>query len=375
MDELIAESFDVIIVGAGAAGIGCGVALADLGLERFVILDRTAIGASFAAWPQEMRFITPSFPSNAFGPLDLNAVARQTSPAFTLGQEHPSGPAYARYLRGVAGFWALPVRTGVEVQAVRAGDDGFTLTTSAGVLHSRYVIWAAGEFGAPRRTGFPGASLCRHSSTVRRWAQVRGDEVTVIGGYESGIDAAVGLCAAGKRVRVLAADARWESTSSEPSLALAPYTVERLAAARATGRVELIGDTRITRVQRCAAGYRLLAASGASWTSPTRPILATGFTHSLAAVTDYFAYGADGAALLTEEDESTTTPGLFLSGPLVRHSNLIFCFIYKFRQRFGVLGQALAWRLQLDPMPLALYRQSGLLLDDLSCCGEECVCG
>ena len=78
------EEYDVVIVGAGAAGIGCAVALRDLGLERFVILERHEIGASFARWPEEMRFITPSFTSNGFGLLDLNAVALNTSPAFTL---------------------------------------------------------------------------------------------------------------------------------------------------------------------------------------------------------------------------------------------------------------------------------------------------
>lgn len=32
------SSFDVVIVGAGAAGVGCGVVLRDLGVERFVLL-------------------------------------------------------------------------------------------------------------------------------------------------------------------------------------------------------------------------------------------------------------------------------------------------------------------------------------------------
>ncbi|MGB5594667.1 MAG: NAD(P)-binding domain-containing protein, partial [Crocosphaera sp.] len=72
--------FDVVIVGAGAAGIGCGVVLKDLGIENFVILERHQVGASFSRWPEEMRFITPSFPSHGFGLLDLNAVL--SSPGF-----------------------------------------------------------------------------------------------------------------------------------------------------------------------------------------------------------------------------------------------------------------------------------------------------
>ncbi|NJR62379.1 MAG: NAD(P)-binding domain-containing protein [Cyanobacteria bacterium CRU_2_1] len=67
------EAFDVIV--AGASGIGVGVVLKDLGLENFAILERHQIGESFRRWPQEMHFITPSFPSHGFGHLDLNAIA------------------------------------------------------------------------------------------------------------------------------------------------------------------------------------------------------------------------------------------------------------------------------------------------------------
>ena len=61
------QSYDVVIVGAGAAGIGCGVVLRELGLERFTILERNEVGASFSRWPEEMKFLTPSFPSHGFG--------------------------------------------------------------------------------------------------------------------------------------------------------------------------------------------------------------------------------------------------------------------------------------------------------------------
>ena len=79
-------SYDVVIVGAGAAGIGYGVVLKELGLERFTILDRHQVGASFSRWPKEMNFITPSFPSHGFGLLDLNAVTLKTSPAIAFRQ-------------------------------------------------------------------------------------------------------------------------------------------------------------------------------------------------------------------------------------------------------------------------------------------------
>jgi cation diffusion facilitator CzcD-associated flavoprotein CzcO len=65
--------FDVV-VGAGASGLGMGLALKSLDI-KFTILERYEIGASFARWPKEMRFITPSFPSNEFGLHDHHGVA------------------------------------------------------------------------------------------------------------------------------------------------------------------------------------------------------------------------------------------------------------------------------------------------------------
>src|SRR5437660_10363024 len=93
------------IVGAGAAGIGTAIILQELGIERFAVLERHDVGASFARWPKEMRFITPSFTSNAFGLLDLNAVALNTSPAYTIQREHPTGAEYAEYLQVLAGHF------------------------------------------------------------------------------------------------------------------------------------------------------------------------------------------------------------------------------------------------------------------------------
>lgn len=158
---------EVVIVGTGAAGVGCGVVLRDLGITSFLILDRHTVGASFQRWPEEMRLLTPSFPSNAFGLLDLNAVALNTSPAFSLRCEHPSGVEYARYLHNVARHYELPVRPGVEVWQVQPQTpEGFVLHTSVGTLTGRFVIWAGGEFQYPELSPFPGAGHGLHTSQI-----------------------------------------------------------------------------------------------------------------------------------------------------------------------------------------------------------------
>merc|ERR1712025_1267533 len=94
---------DVIIIGAGAAGIGCGSMLQNVfGLDpsRVLLLERgEAVGTSFRSWPEEMRFISPSFNQQGWTEsFDLNAIHYDTSPAFMLRSEHPSGEEYARHL-------------------------------------------------------------------------------------------------------------------------------------------------------------------------------------------------------------------------------------------------------------------------------------
>ena len=368
---------EVAIVGAGAAGLGCAVALKEFGVDDIIILDRHEVGASFRRWPQEMRFITPSFTSNAFGLLDLNAIVPGTSPAFTLDREHPSGIAYAKYLDNVADHFELQVKPGIDVSAVEVEENGtFTLTTNDRPVRARHLIWAAGEFQYPNRNSIPGAEFCRHSSDVNTWQELEGESFTVIGGYESAADATVSLVQLEKDVTVLARYATWKREDPDPSISLSPFSRERLEWADSTGSVTLVDSVDITSVREDGGAWVVQASDGREWASETQPILATGFKGSLSHLDGMIEYDEDGDPIVTEEaDESTLVPGLFLSGPIVQHRGVNFCFIYKFRQRFAVVADAIAQRLGIDTTEAVEARRgAGMYLDDLSCCVESCAC-
>ena len=371
-----ARSFDIVVVGAGAAGLGLGVTLRDLGIDDFVILDRAAVGASFLRWPRQTRFITPSFNGTQFGVLDLNAVCLHTSPAYSIGVEHPTGEEYAGYLRGVANYFDLPVETGVDVLSVttRAPSKRFRVKTSRGDIRARFVVWAGGEMQYPRTNGFHGAELCLHNSQVTSWDDLGGDERCIIGGSESGVDAAVALAAAGRRAVVFDREEPWKRTGSDPSQLLSPFTTARLTSAIDSGRVTLRGGCTVIGVRRKDNGYQLALEDGDVVDCAEKPILASGFVGSASLVRSLFDWRDDGFPLLTENDESTVTKGLFLIGPQVRQDDLVFCFIYKFRQRFAVVANQIARRLRVSAKPLEEYRRYGMYLDDLSCCSDDCPC-
>ena len=370
------RSLDVVVVGAGPAGVGMGVTLRHLGFENFVILDRAAVGASFLHWSRQTRFITPSFTSNQFGQLDLNAISVNTSPAYSIGVEHPSGVEYAGYLQAVAEHFELPVVTETDVVsiAVQPRPRRFLVQTNGGTIRARYVVWAGGEMQYPRTDGFPGAELCLHYSKVASWDDLPGGERCIIGGAESGIDAAVALAAAGRRAVVLDRGEPWEREGSDPSQQLSPFTKARLDSAMDSGRVKLRGESSVVGVRRNGSGYQVALEGGNVVNSAEKPILASGFVGSAGLIRPLFEWRDDGFPLLTETDESTVAKGLFLVGPQVRQGDLIFCFIFKFRQRFAVVANQIARRMRINTEPLEAYRYYGMYLDDLSCCADECAC-
>tara|TARA_B100001142_G_scaffold228771_1_gene226891 strand:- start:104 stop:1228 length:1125 start_codon:yes stop_codon:yes gene_type:complete len=373
------ESYDVVIVGAGAAGVGIAAMLKDFGIEKMVVLEREQVGASFEKWPEEMRFITPSFTTNFWGHIDLNSVTAGTSPAYSLETEHPTGKEYAKYLRLISEHFELPIKENTDVDNVTHSKDKFTIQIKGGEsIESRFLIWAAGEFQYPNTEVFSGSELCIHNSKVESWKQIESDQIYIIGGNESGIDAAIHLSRLGKKVAVLEGSPDWNTKrTTDPSENLSPFTIDRLREEMANERISLVGESKVRNIKLENDKYFIYVKGQKSYKyeTDTAPILATGFQSSLVMVSDLFDWHESKFhVLLNEHDESRKTPGLFLVGPQVRHENLVLCFIYKYRQRFGVVSKAIGERLDMDTESLEEYRKEGLYLDDLGACGDECPC-
>ena len=266
--------YDVVLVGSGAAGVGVGVALKHAGIENFIILDRLMTGASFALWPAETRFITPSFATNSIGMLDLNSIAVGVSPAYSLESEHPTGQQYASHLCGVADHFDLPIQEETNVAQINQYENLFHVETSRGTIKAKHVIWAAGEFQYPRVDGFDGSEHCQHTATILDYESLQGDDFIIIGGYESGVDAAYNLARRGKWVRLFDKSCPWREESSDPSVALSTYSLERMRADHFVEQVDLIPRTPIESVTHTDGIYKITSQSGEVFKTDTKNHLA-----------------------------------------------------------------------------------------------------
>ena len=374
--ELFQQShlFDTVVVGAGAAGVGVAISLVHAGVENFLVIEKNSVGSSFSSWPKETRFITPSFPSNSIGMLDLNSIAIGVSPAYNMRIEHPRGKDFSDHLKFLAEEFQLPIWENTSVTKIQREGNEFFIETDTSLIRARNVVWAVGEYQFPSTNLFAGSELCLHTSTIESYNQLTDDEYVIIGGYESGIDAAYHLSKNGKKVRVIDASEPWSESTSDPSVSLSTFTFERMQEESFSERVELFANTKISKVELIKGTYTITSETGAKYTTKNQPLLASGFSGGDKFVSHLFEKRDDGFLLLDDHDRSTITEGMYLCGPSVRHDGHIFCFIFKYRQRFAIVARSIAESLGLPTEDFVQYYRSwGMFLDDLSCCGQECL--
>jgi thioredoxin reductase len=375
-DSKLPTVIGILIVGAGPAGLGVAQALLACGIEDLLVVDRKGVGASFEAWPQQMQLLTPSFHSNPYQQPDLNAITPDTSPADYLGTQHPCGTQYASYLRGVAEHYHIPVESWTTVLEVQKLLEGWLVTTSRGIVHCQFLIWAGGEFQFPERGRIAGTEGLSHASEVADWTTLDGVEHAVIGGYESGVDAAINLAKQGKTVHLLSRGEPWHTNDPDPSKALSPRTRDRLREVfvQRPGSIRFYKNADIVRVEKLRDDYLLFDAEDTPLQVSTPPILATGFKGSLGLIAGYLEWEAGRPVFSEASDESTVAENLFYCGPLLRHRGSMFCFIYKFRARFGIVARTIAERMGVVwRKPLARHAACGFMIEDLSCC-TDCQC-
>jgi putative flavoprotein involved in K+ transport len=182
----MATEFDVIVIGAGQAGLAAGYYLKKAG-ARFTLFDAGAeIGESWMRRWDSLKLFTPAKYNNLPG-----------APFPGDGYSLPGKNDVATYLKEYASRFELPARLGISVTALRRDARQFVAQTNQGTFTATSIIVATGAYHRPHIPSFSSemssgiAQL--HSSDYRNPAQLPSGEALVVGAGNSGAQIAIEL--------------------------------------------------------------------------------------------------------------------------------------------------------------------------------------
>ena len=227
---------DVLVVGAGQAGLGAAQALARTpGLELLVLEAAGALGQSWTGRWDSLRLFTPRW---------FSALPGLRFPA---GEGRaPTRLEMAAYLTRYAEHHRLAVQVGVRVDRITCIPAGFEVQTTEGPVLARQVVVATGPF---HRAYLPECAADLdpavhqlHSADYRRPDDVPGPAVAVVGGGNSAAQLAVELSRT-HAVTLVSPGPPWFLPTSILGLSLYWWTL-------ATGVLNAPAESRVSRYVR-----------------------------------------------------------------------------------------------------------------------------
>jgi thioredoxin reductase (NADPH) len=172
-----ADVFDLVIVGAGPAGISASLRAIENKM-RYITLDEGEIGGTVAKYPRQKLVMTSPVEFPMYGKFKKMELSKEELIAFW---------------RKVLGRVDFNFQTGEKVEDIKKEEGIFTVVSSQGRYRARSVILALGRTGSPRKLGVIGEDLPKVMYRLIEADHYVNKNILVVGGGDSAIEAALGL--------------------------------------------------------------------------------------------------------------------------------------------------------------------------------------
>lgn len=220
------DLLDVVIVGAGPAGMSAGLVAAELGLSC-VILDQQGAGGTILQYPRRKLVMVQPVEFPRLGKLPRHEYLKEELLEIWEKLHADSG---------------LDIRVGPRVTGVKGKRGDFTVETTAGTWRARHVLLALGRRGSPRRLNVPGEDLAKVAYKLIDAEAYKGRRVLVVGGGDSAVEAAMGLAhQEGCSVTL--------SYRKPELMRIKQRNAERVAELIADGRIDFRGGTNVKEIR------------------------------------------------------------------------------------------------------------------------------
>lgn len=224
LDKTIPADFDVVIVGAGPAGISASLAAKKLGLSSLT-LEQDSLGGTVFTFPRTKLVMTSAMELPLYGKLRLVETSKQQLLDLWLG---------------ILEKYQIEVREQTKVETIRPESRRFELITQSGEpFTARKVLLATGRRGTPRKLGIPGEENEKVAYRLLEPERIRDQRIVVVGGGDSAIEAALQLCEQNK----VLLSYRGASFSR-----IKPANQQRIEAASAQSKLQIMFQSTLQRI-------------------------------------------------------------------------------------------------------------------------------
>lgn len=222
-----AEELDVLIIGAGPAGIAATLGAMEAGLN-YATIEQNALGGTVANFPRGKLVMT--------APAELPLVGKVH---FTETRKEK-----------LVGFWQqIQKNTGMKIQCderllgVRRDDSGALVAkTDKGIYSARSLLLAIGRRGTPRTLDVPGETLSKVTYAMIDPTQYAGQKVLIVGGGDSAIEAACSIADETNATVTL-------SYRSDAFSRAKRKNRDRISTAEAAGAVKVLLESNVTAIE------------------------------------------------------------------------------------------------------------------------------
>ncbi|MFC2103398.1 NAD(P)-binding domain-containing protein [Bacteroidota bacterium] len=216
--------YDVIIVGAGPAGISASLEATKRNL-KFLTLEQDTLGGTVSSFPRQKIVMTNPMDLPLYGKIKLY----QTSKSELLD-----------LWNNVLTKNNVNISDEEPVKSINKSDRLFEVTTPSGEYKSSSVLLAIGRRGSPRKLGVPGESKEKVAYRLLEPEHIKNKNILVVGGGDSAIESALILSDEQNKVTL--------SYRSESFARLKPKNLEKINAAMQNRKVQAIFNSNVKEI-------------------------------------------------------------------------------------------------------------------------------
>ncbi len=220
------DRLDLVVVGAGPAGMTAALTALESGLSC-VVLDQQGAGGTILQYPRRKLVMVQPVEIPGYGLLDRREYSKEDLLEIWERLHRTRG---------------LDIRVGVRVTGIQGERGNFQVQTGGESFSCRRVILALGRRGTPRRLNVPGEDLPKVAYKLIDAEAYKGRRVLVVGGGDSAVEAAMGLAHQ--------PDCQVTLSYRKPELLrIKQRNAERIAPLIRDGRINFLGATNVTAIK------------------------------------------------------------------------------------------------------------------------------